>query len=353
MVKSIFKMRSLFFHVSGEHDTLPYAEIRAILDAEGFSYEDVEILPQLLCLKSNVHCIPSVSRRASFLKACGIEIFRCRAEESEIIRRAEKEESYEKYMLDGQTFSVRIKKADTRLTVNVGKIESEIGRVILEKTVNGKVRLNNPDKSFFGVLTGNRLLFGIKLGEASSEEYILRKPRRRPFFHPSVMTPKLARCMANLARINSSSLVLDPFCGTGSILLEAGLIGCEVIGSDINPKMVRGSFQNLEYFKVYADNFLVADAKYLPFHQIDYIVTDPPYGMASSTFKRSTKTIVSEFLSSAADVLKEGGYVSISLPTSVKIKEICETLNYKVVEEHLVREHKSLTREIVVLQKLG
>ena len=94
-------MRSLFFHVSGEHDTLPYAEIRAILDAEGFSYEDVEILPQLLCLKSNVHCIPSVSRRASFLKACGIEIFRCRAEESEIIRRAVKEESYEKYMLDG------------------------------------------------------------------------------------------------------------------------------------------------------------------------------------------------------------------------------------------------------------
>mgnify|MGYP002171746373 CR=1 FL=1 len=40
---------------------------------------------------------------------------------------------------------------------------------------------------------------------------------------------------------------MDPFCGTGGILIEAGLIGCKVAGSDVNWKMKNGSAINLDY----------------------------------------------------------------------------------------------------------
>ncbi|MDQ1281589.1 MAG: tRNA (guanine10-N2)-dimethyltransferase [Thermoproteota archaeon] len=331
---------------------MPYSEIIAILEAEGFLYENEEIFPQLLCLKSNVKCIPSVSYRASFLKDCGIEIFRCRAEENEITRKASEENSFGRYLLKGQTFSVRIKKVETGSSIDTGKIERIIGKAILEKTKYGRVQLSNPNISFLGVLTNNLLIFGLKNNNLSLHRNPLRRPKSRPFFHPSIMMPKLARCMVNLARVNSSSLVLDPFCGTGSILLEAGLIGCEIVGSDLSLQMVKGSRQNLEYFKIQPASLLIADAKCLPFHKIARVVTDPPYGITSSTFKRYTKTIISEFLFFIADILMEGGYVAISIPNSIKIKEICETLNYRIVEQHSLREHRSLTREIIVLQKL-
>ena len=342
-------MTKLFFYVSGEHKTLPYAEIKAILEAEGFLYENVETFPKLLCLKSDIRCVPSISRRAGFLKVCGVEIFRCRAEEKEIIYRA-KAESYDEYIMNGQTFSVRVKKSQVSSVIDVRKLEREIGRTILERAKDVKVRLNSPDKAFLGVLSGGLLIFGLELAEASSKDLFRRKPRRRPFFHPSAMSPKLARCMVNLARTKPNSLVLDPFCGTGSILLETGLIGCGILGSDINPKMVRGSLQNLKHFKIHPSNFLVADAKNLPFRQVDCIVTDPPYGRASSTFGGNIRTIVAEFLHSAVNTLKECGHICISLPSSVKIREVCEGLGYKIVEEHSIREHKSLTREITILK---
>lgn len=40
-------------------------------------------------------------------------------------------------------------------------------------------------------------------------------------------------------------VVLDPFCGSGNILMEAVLLGCEVIGSDISEKAVEDTRANL------------------------------------------------------------------------------------------------------------
>ena len=342
-------MTRFFFHVSGEHNTLPYAEVKAILESESLIYENVESFPKLLCLESNASHIPSVSNRASFLKAYGVEIFRCEATDEEMIHHI-REEAYDKYISKGQTFSVRAKKLQKSSAVNVEKLERELGRIILEKTGNIKVGLDNPDKTFLAFLTENLLIFGLRLAESSREDFQKRSLRKRPFFHPSAMSPKLGRCMVNLARCKPDSVILDPFCGTGSILIEAGLIGCKALGSDMNKKMVRGSLRNLRFFRIHNGQLCVADARNLPFRKIDNIITDPPYGRSSSTFGENTKSVVTRFLSSATEALKKGGYISICLPDYVDINEICEALgNYGIIEEHLVKEHKSLTRKISVL----
>lgn len=70
-----------------------------------------------------------------------------------------------------------------------------------------------------------------------------------------MLPPKLAQMMINIAlaqyKNNSESpvAIVDPFCGTGTVLMEAILMGHPVIGSDIDPKMVEGAKQNLEWLK--------------------------------------------------------------------------------------------------------
>ena len=52
------------------------------------------------------------------------------------------------------------------------------------------------------------------------------------------MDPQLSLLMANLTQVNPSSLVFDPFVGTGSILIACAKFGAQVMGSDIDFLMV-------------------------------------------------------------------------------------------------------------------
>lgn len=55
--------------------------------------------------------------------------------------------------------------------------------------------------------------------------------------YPARLHPHLARTI--LATAPPGAAVLDPFCGSGTVLVEARLRGCRAIGRDINPLAVR------------------------------------------------------------------------------------------------------------------
>jgi tRNA G10 N-methylase Trm11 len=68
-----------------------------------------------------------------------------------------------------------------------------------------------------------------------------------------MLPPKLAQIIVNLA-IGSQTQhqqgpLIDPFCGTGVLLQEALLMGIDVYGSDIDPRMVEYSTKNLDWLK--------------------------------------------------------------------------------------------------------
>jgi tRNA G10 N-methylase Trm11 len=72
-----------------------------------------------------------------------------------------------------------------------------------------------------------------------------------------MLPPKLAQMMVNLAAYDaprSARFVLDPFCGTGTILQEGWLLGHQMMGSDSEEKMVRISEKNLNWL---AEHFSV------------------------------------------------------------------------------------------------
>ncbi|WP_323674212.1 THUMP domain-containing protein [Halorubellus sp. PRR65] len=83
---------------------------------------------------------------------------------------------------------------------------------------------------------------------ASVRDFGDRRPTDRPFFQPGSMDPLLARAIANLAGARPGATVLDPMCGTGGVLVEAGLVGADVLGVDAQAKMAAGARENLAAF---------------------------------------------------------------------------------------------------------
>lgn len=80
------------------------------------------------------------------------------------------------------------------------------------------------------------------------------KPRKDA--HVGMMPPKVAQIMINLAGSNIKA-IYDPFCGTGTTLIEGLLMGKTVVGSDIDKRMTEMSAENIKWaaseFKLKAD----------------------------------------------------------------------------------------------------
>ncbi|MCA9327219.1 hypothetical protein KDA14_01700 [Candidatus Saccharibacteria bacterium] len=85
------------------------------------------------------------------------------------------------------------------------------------------------------------------------DSYTLRdrgRPKRDA--RVGMLPPKLAQIIINLATSDTNplygSIVLDPFCGTGVVLQEATWMGFDVYGSDLDPRMVQYTDENLMWF---------------------------------------------------------------------------------------------------------
>jgi len=119
----------------------------------------------------------------------------------------------------------------------------------------------------------------------SRRDFGERAPTDRPFFQPGSMDPLLARALANIAGARPDALVVDPMCGTGGVLIEAGLAGADVLGTDAQRKMARGAARNLAHALPEDAAFGTAqgDATQLPLPDAaaDAVVFDAPYGRQS------------------------------------------------------------------------
>lgn len=85
-----------------------------------------------------------------------------------------------------------------------------------------------------------------------------------------MLPPKLARMMVNLAAITSGETMLDPFCGSGTILMEAALAtdARHLIGTDLAAKQITDTQRNVSW--LVAQSILSAtDAQRIETHTHD------------------------------------------------------------------------------------
>ncbi|MEJ2272074.1 MAG: TRM11 family methyltransferase [Candidatus Bathyarchaeota archaeon] len=343
-------MEKLFFLVSCEHPTLPISELRAILETEDAKYKILERFTQVLRIESNPICVEAIRFRSALTRVCCKEIFNCKANLQEILGYINSQ-VIEQY-IGNESFVVRIRRVKGATPeLDRVNLEGELGEQILRSNKNSKVDLSKPQKKFFGIITDNRFLFGLVIAEIIPKPFSERRPRRRPFFHPTAMPAKMCRTMVNLSQPKNGDLLLDPFCGTGGMLVEAGLIGCRVIGFDAKPHMLRGGLKNLMHFGINLEGLIIADARFSPVKEVNCIATDPPYGRSASTLGSVTRLIVEDFLYSVADTIPRGRKICMASPKTIHVSETAEDAGFKHLESHFVYVHKSLTREIVVFER--
>jgi tRNA (guanine10-N2)-dimethyltransferase len=341
------------FILSGEHDTLPQAELCAILESEGFSYSVRSKEKRILLMDVKPEGAKIATQRAGLTNQSSIVAFESISEEKAVLQSVRKVD-FTPWILPKSRFGVKITRIRREPTeINVDELQGKIGSIIWH-AMGGQleIALTSPDVLFLGVIDGNRFFFGPHLASRDRGAFFQRRSPLRPFFVPSAIHPKIARVLVNLSRARPGGEFFDPFCGTGGLLLEAAEIGCIPVGFDIDMSMLAGSQQNLTHFEVPFYGSL-ADARNPPIRSacLDAIATDPPYGRSSSTKGAAISRLIQASLVSFAEILKSGGFLCLALPLEYYREDMIPSDNFSIKEMHTMRIHRSLRRHIVVLER--
>lgn len=307
----------LILHLSGEHLKLPQAEVEGVLGGEKVAYNIIRSAGNKILVKVETNKTDFLARLALTKKAVkvvgGLDDAGTTANIAKIV--------------GGKSF---------RVSSHDKKIEREFGGKLVSCGL--KVNLRNPDVEV--VVDGKNVGVNIPI----VRDFEARRPQYRPYFHPTSMHPKIARALVNLARVKKGKKILDPFCGTGGILIEAGLTGLKAVGRDIDKRMAAGCKRNLAHYSLRGD---VKEGNALDFSgKVDAIVTDPPYGRASYACGLEAGELAKKFVAAADKMLKKGGRLVIVSPKEVRL----QNPRLRKLATYDIRVHKSLTRRIWVFE---
>jgi len=166
-------------------------------------------------------------------------------------------------------------------------------------------------------------LLVIGIDETYERPYLKKAMTSMPFFKPVTLDPKLASLLISLAYQdrNPPDQIIDPFCGTGCISLQARFRGITALSSDVDPIMVEGAKKNFGY--AYGQ-----ESPNHPFETSDVsrlfetwgsqsntaFIFDPPYARNSKA-SESAFDVLRSACESAKEIDPEGVIVTI-LPSS-------------------------------------
>jgi tRNA (guanine10-N2)-dimethyltransferase len=229
---------------------------------------------------------------------------------------------------------------------DLSAITRRLGRILGS---SGGVDVHSPRSDVRAVLSEHAHI-GRLVKSIDRSAYESRKNRLLPFRYPISLHPKFARALVNLAEVPESGRILDPFCGTGAILVEASMIGLDSIGSDMSERMISGARKNLNHLGVNAE-LHVCDVGSIGsvVDEIDGIVTDPPYGRSTSTRGEPVEDLYARSFQTFSDVLRRGSRISLALPD---LEVLDEVTGFRLVETHPLWVHRSLTRNFCVLTRV-
>ena len=170
-----------------------------------------------------------------------------------------------------------------------------------------------------------------------------KRDQARPYRDAKVgmLPPKLAQIIINLASgelaesqltnicevdgnkpLNLDQTILDAFCGSGVVLQEALLMGYNVIGSDISPKMVDYSQKNLLWLAsnrqlATTSKVLTADATSNRWDSFDFVATEVALGLPLSHVPVQSELLK---LIATADKLLSGFLTNLAKQTKVGLR---------------------------------
>ena len=314
-------MPESFFILSKDYLELAIDEVTTIVKTYD-RFAKIKIISNLVIIQSKINA-NKISERLTFVKTSG-----------QILRKMSglflDQENFQ-VLKNTKTFVCRIINLSSN-QINTLELENSMGDMI-SKFTNAKVKLENPDVTIYLIFTNEENFFGF------SEKMKERKRPKKTKKYPHELDWKLTRVMINLIGLKKGQTLCDPFCGTGTTLLESESMGINAIGIDFDQKMCEISRENLKN-NGYKSEILKSDFQELVkiSEKFDGIVTDLPYGRSSKTSEKPE------------DVLKR--FISI-MPKHKKIaimykKELDPKMKLKGLKKYQIYRHKSLTRTILI-----
>ena len=185
----------------------------------------------------------------------------------------------------------------------------------------------------------------------------IQKDRHMPFNNPKagMLPPKIARSLVNLVpatHFGSGKLLVDPFCGSGRILVEAAELDFEIAGSDAVATQSTQTKANLDSIGFKAD-IVTLDATHLSTKfqsNVDTIVTEPFMGKPNprpDKIKYLVPGLEKLYLGCLKDwskALKPKGIVVMIFPVFNDGKKDYKTST--IVDEKLLLSYNLLKRDI-------
>ena len=211
------------------------------------------------------------------------------------------------------------------------RVEGRLNIALWPKTIAKNALLATPNAEVLAIFSEEKLYIARTriVYDSMLQQY---RDESRPFVSSEISTsPKICRTLLNLAGARPGDTILDPFCGTGTILMEAALLGMNCIGMDINGDQVQGARTNLKWLgkdlgmKLEYDIFKgdVRELSSLQKKQVDAVAFEPLLGPiykkppvleeAEKTIKELT-TLYRQALTEIAKVLRPDGRVAMTIP---------------------------------------
>lgn len=312
-------MPQSFFILSKENLELATDEVIAIAKSYD-KYAKFDSYSNLLLIQSKTPWY-KIAQRATFVKTAGQIIEKMSnlfLQNSSVLK-------------NSKTIACKIINLSSK-KINTTEIVRVMGNMFT-KFCKVRVSLADPDLTIYLVCTNflSFLGFSTRIKKVSRPKKVVKCPVELDW--------KLSRVMINLAGLKENDVVCDPFCGTGTTLLEAESMGIHAIGIDFDKKMCEITKKNLA---ANGFNSQVINANFSSIlkikDKIDGIVTDLPYGMASKSSESPDKLIQK--------------FVRI-IPRDKKIAIMCKKgfenkIKLKPTKKYELYRHKSLSRTIMV-----
>ena len=343
--------RRYFFLLSGIYETLPKAELKAVLEVLDPNYRVIGEYSRIVVAETLERVAREVVYRTAYTKLVGEFLLKCETDEDIILKSIKQVDLNEFVDSDVEKIAVRGMRLDG-VRLRKLELEASIGEHILNMVPRLRVDLERPNLTVVFVAQPELTVIG-KLLEAKPKHFFdERIAGRRPFSLPSTMQPDFSRAMVNLARVGVGGRILDPFAGACGIVIESLLLGYETYGVELKDWIALGGLKNLKRYARGKEFMIVGDARKPMFRErlFDAIVTDPPYGRSTTIPDRSIKNLLTEFFEVAAELLVDHGRIVLAVPSELELSELIAGTGFKIRESHLARVHRSLTRRVVVLE---
>jgi tRNA G10 N-methylase Trm11 len=332
-----------YFFVLGNHPALSIVELSArltILKSEYFAPDIFVVeVSDLIDGEAFLATIGGVIKMGEIITVMDNKPHQVFTGSLEILREAPKSgkfnfglSSYGRPRLDGKRVGLALKQALKNEDVScrfVTSKEKTLSSVVVEQN-----KLVRSGREIVYIGNGKEVLIGITKAvqpfkRLSERDY--GRPARDD--RSGMLPPKLAQIMINCAKINSDEILLDPFCGSGTIITEALLMNYRIInGSDISAKAISDSEENVKWLKEQYTIDTVPHLKVLDARRLSSAYkSETVAGIVTETYLGPQRGAVdlkkisielsllyNQVLQEMYSILKKGGRAVIALPAFMR-----------------------------------